>query len=159
MLNEATSTRRPVQGEKAQIAVRRVASPAGPARPAGARQPYRARLDARLCQKRRGGSRLTDGVPQAETLMEPLPVGQRTHRPGKRVPALAFPPCDDGGTHHPLQTQNRQRQLLAQDRAVRSQPSRRIARRAIAGRVRVLGRLVWLDWMRFPDDWKLRTDL
>ena len=61
-----------------------------------------------------------------------------------------------------LQTQNRRhrrRQLLAQDRAVRSQPSRRIARRAMAGRVRLLGRLVLLDWMRFPDNWKLRTNL
>jgi tryptophan 2,3-dioxygenase len=77
-----------------------------------------ARLDPALRASPGGRAGLAAVYRNPKAALGPLPAGRGTHRPGRRLPPLALPPCDHRGTRHRLQARHRRhrrRQLPAQD--------------------------------------------
>jgi hypothetical protein len=88
------------------------------ARQAAPSQPCDTRLDPALHGKPRGRAGLAAGLSQAGTVLGPLPARRGAHRPGRRLPPVAVPACDHGGTRDRLQARHRGhlgRGLPAQD--------------------------------------------
>ncbi|CAA9405330.1 MAG: Tryptophan 2,3-dioxygenase, partial [uncultured Ramlibacter sp.] len=100
------------------LALRRVASPARPARASGSPQPHGEGLDCALPGEQRSRAGLAGRLPQSRQALGSVPAGRGAHRPGRRIQALAVSPRHHRGTRDRFQARHRRhrrRSLPAQD--------------------------------------------